>query len=118
MEFDKNYTIDDAHNLITKLDKAENIIGINTSNLARAMEAFANVKDKKNFKKVVDKYISLAKQDSLSLKKDANPYSFLEYLCAGMDHSFTTIGYSSWKREKLEPGITQTFFRNLYRENL
>ena len=118
MELNETYTINDALNLANKLDESKDITEINPANLAKAMKAFANLKNKENFKKIIDKYVSLAERttEDLDIKKD--PYGFLEYLCAGIDHSFTTVGYSAWKGEKLEPGITQLFFQTLYKKNL
>ena len=118
MGLNENYTINDALNLVNKLDESKDITEINPANLAKAMKAFANVKNKENFKKIVDKYVSLAKQSSSDLDIKKNPHGFLEYLCAGIDHSFKTVGYSAWKGEKLEPGITQLLFQSLYRKNL
>ena len=118
MELNETYTINDALNLVNKLDESKEITEINPANLTKAMKAFASVKNKKNFKEIIDKYVSLAERTTKDSDIKENPHGFLEYLCAVIDHSFTTVGYSAWKGEKLEPRITQLFFRELYRKNL
>ncbi len=110
----KDYSIEKVFDLISDLKNLESINEVNPSNLVKAMQFLTYQEDEDNFKQVVDEYVALAERTIEKSDVKENPRGFLEYLCAGVDRSFTMVGYSAYLGKKVEPGQFQSFFRNLY----
>lgn len=107
-----NYTINDALNYAETMDKMKRYSELNPGLFAQSMKLFADAEDKDNFRRVVDKYLKLLKNAKYEEDVQKNPLSFLEYVCAGMDHGFSEIGHSL---QKLEPGNAQKVLREVYK---
>ncbi len=110
---ENNYALNDALNYAETIIKMENFDRFDYVPFNKAIKFFADSGDKDNFKRIVDKYIQLVENHSKD-KILKNSFSFLEFLCSGMDHGFTNTWLSNKRNEKLEPGNTQKLFREIY----
>ena len=110
------YTLKDALNYRDRIGKLDDYVKLDTIEFNKAIKFFADNGDKTNFKKMTDRFLTLikdAKYEPEEIKE--NPLSFLEFLCAGMDKSFTIIGYSGVVEEGVEPGNAQKLLREMYK---
>ncbi len=115
----EEYTLKDALNYRDRIEKVDDYFRLNLIEFDKAIKFFADKGDKTNFKKLTDKVLGLLKNSEQYLSTVAmreNPISFLEFLCAGIDKGFATIGYSGAVNEGIEPGNAQKLVRELYLE--
>src|SRR3989344_2607748 len=111
-------TLEDSLRYIAKLERTRRINRVDFNRLTNALRDFAQSADQEHFKRIVDAYISCAENDYSDdgpADVRGEPLAFLEWLCIGLDHSFTSVGLRSWKAgvayERLPVGEIQTFFR-------
>ena len=113
-----DYTLKDALNYRDRMEKIDDYFNLDTLQFNKAIKFFADGDDKTNFKKLTDKFLELAKNsekyDSMAQIRK-NPLSFLEFLCAGMDHGFSIIGYPGLVNEDVGPGNAQRMLREMYK---
>ena len=123
----KKYTLSGSKKYIAKLERAKRATDIDISQLTQALKNFAQSNNREYFAKTVDAYVQCV---TTEIPKDTQttgtnemtkePLAFLEWLCVGMDHSFTTVGHHALAAaagiitEKLPLGEIQSFFRALY----
>lgn len=95
----------------------KNIDRVDCSRVAESLKILAEHDSKSDFKKLIDNYKALAERTGDGDLK-TNPLGFLEFLCAGMDSSFTQLGYCSYTGTTPPLGTTQRYFRDLYGSHL
>ena len=124
----KKYTLSGSKRYIAKLERAKRATDIDISQLTQALKNFAQSNDREYFAKTVDAYVQCVTteipEDTQATRRTNDmtkePLAFLEWLCMGLDHSFTTVGHHAWAAaagmttEGLPLGEIQSFFRDLY----
>lgn len=116
----KNFTLKDAKRYLKDTQKSEQSL-MDFTSLGQALQVFAQERYGHCFKILADRYVKYSeahKEDSITLTKE--PLAVLEWLCMGMDHGFSAIGYKSLeakagiKTERLPIKDTQRFFQGIY----
>lgn len=112
-------SLEDAIKYSEGMETAETPLQV--ERLALALKTLAEAGDEPHFRKVIDSYVQRARTENLAGHED--PLSFLEWMCASLDHSFTKVGYEAILnragiiRPALPLETTQKFFRELYGEH-
>lgn len=114
MSADKKYRIEDARAFTRRFTRRKIYKGVDSSEIGQALKAYATIGDEINFRKVVDKYKLLTRTLPEGDNIRREPLSFLEFICAGLDSSFTYIGYSAMAGRRVEEGPTQSMLIKLY----
>jgi len=116
------YSLEDARKYSEEIRVLTTLEKVNLRFLGKSLKILAEAEDEAAFKRIVDTYVKIAKQsDNVDLR--GNPLSFLELMCAGLDHGFSTIGFAALRAKAgiLEPKPlikqTQGFFRRIYGTN-
>jgi len=106
------YTLNDAKSFVGKLENTFSLEGINYVQFGKALKIFANRNDTDNFKKITDRYFSLANScGNEALIKDS--YSLLEGICVGMDNIYNN-GYVEIRKKMMKEGKTTKLLKKLY----
>jgi len=106
------YTLNDAKNFVGKLENTVSLEGINYVQFGKALKILANRNDTNNFKRITDRYFSLANScGNEALIKDS--YSFLEGICIGMDNLYKN-GYVELRKKKMKEGKATKLLKKLY----
>lgn len=104
----KYYTLSDAKKYVGKLQKTNDLANIlnNFKDFELAIGMLARRGDENNFKRGIDRFLSLIESDGKdSMKKDA--YQFLETVCMYIDN-----------KRVLKRGDATKFLKKFYSENL
>jgi hypothetical protein len=108
---ENEYTLKDALDYAEKIEKIDDLNKMNPVSFIKSIKVLAENDDKVNFKRMTDKYLALlrdSKYEPEVFKKGA--LSFLEFLCAGIDHGYSNIMLG----QKIEAGKIQRFYQEVY----
>lgn len=112
MENKKNIqSLENALEFAENMQKLDSFYEIEHNLFAQTLKVLADNNKEGYFKKAADKYIELARNSNEPRVKD-QPYSFLDFICQGMDHGYT---YSYVNQDKeIETGNAQNMLHKLY----
>jgi hypothetical protein len=103
--------LESALEFVASMQKADSFNEINHNLFSQSLKILADRNKEKSFKLIVDKYIELAKNSGEKMLRE-KPYSFLDFICQGMDHGYT---YSHVNQDKeIEMGNAQKLLHKLY----
>jgi hypothetical protein len=108
---EKINSLEEALEFAESIQKAEFFYEINHNLFSQSLKILADKNKEKSFKLIVDKYLELAKNSGEERLRE-KPYSFLDFICQGMDHGYT---YSHVNQDKgIETGNAQKLLHKLY----
>ena len=113
--YSESYRVENAREFLGRVGRAQKVDDIPIVEMPRALYALAEAGEWDAYRRVVDSYVRLTRLnppgDPIEEELCADPLSFIEFLCAGFDHSFAALGFGGG----IQPvGRAQGFFRDQY----
>lgn len=122
----KNYSLNDARNYAKEFYELGKLNEIDYMKFGKSLKMFAEKSEEANFKMIINKYIELVEihgnimhDNKFSNRKKINQevYSFLEFICSGMDNQYTLNFFSNLTKKSVkERNATKMFKENYFIE--
>lgn len=113
-------TVEQAKNYAEEIAKFQGMDQVDSMQVVKALSLLGKAEDEESYRKVVDSFAKLAERmernNNLDRRLSENPLGFLEFLCIGVDHRFTAIGFG-WDGKKLPARENQSYFNKYYGEH-
>jgi hypothetical protein len=119
----KKYNLEDAKEFVREFESIQTIGQVNYLNFAKSMKMFTEKNDDLNFKRIINKYLELteAYRDKTfnhtpvgKTEVNKEDYSFLEFICSGMDNLYTLNFFSDLTKRNLKEGNLKKMFKEKY----
>ena len=114
---DQQWRDEEARNYAEEIARCQRMTQVDSMKVIKSLSLLGQSEDEENYRKIVDSFVRLAKrlgqENELDKRLSENPLNYLEFLCIGIDHGFTALGFG-WDGRKLSVKENQSYFNKYY----